>query len=246
MSRLPERQHVTAKNDGISVIEVVVALTIVALLFIFLAPKLQGVRRQAAASRCVANLRQIGGGLALYMQDHRVFPYYITGSTRWHDGNADPKSFFAGPYLNVMARAQRGAKTPVPSAKGTIFDCPAIEREHKTALGSEEWTADFFDYGLNISLCGRPAAGIPNPSTTVAIVEGGHYARVKAKHTKGITYTPTETSNPGGTTWDWGETNGGPGILVYQHGKRANFLFFDGHVGQHQQSELAENWFNAR
>ena len=233
-------------NQAWTLVEVLVVFAILALLIALFGPAARMMQEQAAGVRCAANLRQIGVGLSVYTQDKGVFPYYIDGSIRWFDGKAEPKSFFAGPYLNHPPRSKRGATVPTPSAQGGLFDCPAIQTEHKKGLGQDEWIEDFFDYGMNISLCGRTMAGIPQPSKTVAVVEGGHYARVKAQHTAGITYTPGEPSSPGGTAWNWGETNGGSGIIIYRHRERANFLFVDGHVGRHQQEELSEEWFNAR
>src|SRR5690606_2356655 len=119
-------------------------------------PTFSAVRAYSAKARCASNLRQIGAGLALYVQDHGVYPYHISGNTRWCDGSADPASFFAGPYLGSVPRAARWANGAPPSAKGSLFDCPAMEAADKEGLGPEAWTSDFFDYGQNFSLCGRP------------------------------------------------------------------------------------------
>ncbi|HWL52460.1 MAG TPA: hypothetical protein VNQ90_08500 [Chthoniobacteraceae bacterium] len=236
MMRLPPQ-----RTRGFSLVDLLVVLAVVATLLFLLAPAFSAAREHRSQARCVANLRQIGVGLALYVQDHRVYPYHITGSTRWHDGSSDPASFFAGPYVGSVPRLQQGAKQPTPSARGGLFDCPAFGAKEKEGLGPEGWINDFFDYGQNYSLCGRTPAGIRQPGKTVAVVEGGHYGRVKADRTKGLTYTPKEALNPGGTSW-----NQEPTILRYPHHGKANFLFLDGHVALHAPDELNENWFFER
>ncbi len=225
-------------QGGFSLADLLAAVAIVAVLLVLLGPVFSTVRGQMAQARCMANLRQIGAGLALYAQDHGVYPYHITGSTRWFDGSNDPASFFAGPYIGATARNQRSTQAPTPTAKGGLFDCPALDAEAKQGLGPETWVADFFDYGQNFSLCGRTPASIQHPGQTIAVVEGGHFSRIKAERTKGLTYTPTEALNPGGTAW-----NTEPSILRTPHNGLANFLFLDGRVSRHAPRDLSENWF---
>ncbi len=226
---------------ALSLVDLLVALAVVTTLLFLLAPAFAAAREHRSQARCVANLRQIGVGLSLYVQDHHVYPYHSTGNTRWHDGSVDPNSFFAGPYVGSYHRQQRSYKHPTPSARGGLFDCPSFGAKEKEGLGPDDWIADFFDYGQNFSLCGRKPASIRQPSKTVAIVEGGHYSRVKAARTRGLTYYPDEAVNPGGTAWDLVPT-----ILRYPHGGKANFLFLDGHVARHAPEELNENWFFER
>lgn len=234
------------RPQGWSLIELLVVIGLLTVLVVLGTSSMGALRRQSAAARCAGNLRQIGVGLSLYAQDRGVFPYYIEGSTRWCDGRDDPRSFFAGPYLNVTSRAKRFSPTKTETARHGLFDCPAITTEDKAGLGPDEWIEDYFDYGLNISLCGRTPASIATPSRTVAVVEGGNYARVKAQHTAGLTYTPNEPSNPGGTAWNWPTTHSGPSPILYPKNKRACFLFLDGHVSLHGMAEIDESWFNGK
>lgn len=227
---------------GFSLVELLVTLGVVAVLAAILVPAVQKVREQSGNARCVSNLRQIGAGMSLYSQDQGVYPYHITGNTRWFDGSSDAMSFFSGPYLNISERSSRFAPAPSASAKGRLFDCPVMNMKDKEELGPEEWTSDYFDYAQNISLCGRAPGSIPRLSKTVLVAEGGNYSRVKAKGVNGLTYTANAPSGPGGTAWNYADRP----PLVFVHRGGGNFLFVDGHVGWHTSSEMEEEWFNGK
>lgn len=231
-----------AANRGVSLIETIVVVAIVGLLAALLVPGLQKYMDKAGNARCVANLRSIGAGMNSYVGDNGVYPYHITGNTRWFDGSTATNSFFAGPYLEAKNQSQRSATEPTPSAKGGLFDCPAMKATDKLALGPEEWTTDYFDYAQNLTLCGRNPGWISMPSRTVVVAEGGHYSRVKARSTTGLTYTPATTLNPGGTAWDYADDS----PLVFVHNGGGNFLFADGHVAWHTKAELTERWFDGK
>ncbi len=222
--------------------EFLLALGVLSILAALLLPALVGMRQRAQTQRCVANLQQIGVGLSLYAQDHGSYPPFgwYGDMTRWFDGSADPDSFFAGPYLRSAPRLKRVANPATgPTSKGSLFDCPALKNSDKQGRGTADWVANWFDYGLNLTLCGRRPNAIGTPSRTVALVEGGHYGRVKAQWTHGLTYSPDQPANPGGTAWNYT-----PSPILYPHQGKAHFLFLDGHVAPHAASELAESWFN--
>ncbi len=219
-----------------------IAAALIAILLAMAMPVLGQWQRRTGANRCLANLRQIGAGLALYMQDHGVFPTFGNTSdmTRWYDGSADPDSFFAGPYLHSAPKMKRHPADATPSTRGSLFDCPSIDRHDPRRRGPETFLSHDFDYGINLTLCGRRLIQIPRPARTVAVADGGHYARIKARWRDGITYLPHNTANPGATQWDWD-----PSPLIPAHGGRIHLLFMDGHAAPHEASELSEAWFNA-
>lgn len=67
MMRFPRRR-------GLSLIEVLVALSVIGLLMALLLPAVQSAREAARRTQCRNNLRQIGLGLQQYHDAHRVFP----------------------------------------------------------------------------------------------------------------------------------------------------------------------------
>lgn len=228
-----------ANSKGATLVEMLVTFVVVAFLMALMLPAFSRLRQKAGAQQCLSNLRQIGLGMMTYAQDNRVYPYYISNVTLWSDGSDAPASFFAGPYLKATA-----CRTPVSSparsaGKGGLFDCPVIGSAEKERRGGGTWPTDYFDYAVNLSMCGRPPVSIGAPSRTILLTEGGHTGRIKARWTDGLTYTPAQSMNPGGTAWDYT-----PSPLIAVHGGEAHFFFVDGHIGRHAPSEPNETWYN--
>lgn len=66
-----ERCEVRVCRRAFTLIELLVVVAIIALLIAILLPSLQSAREQARCAKCLANLRSIGQGIALYLEDNR-------------------------------------------------------------------------------------------------------------------------------------------------------------------------------
>jgi prepilin-type N-terminal cleavage/methylation domain-containing protein/prepilin-type processing-associated H-X9-DG protein len=72
----PERsglRRLRAYRQAFTLIELLVVVAIIALLVAVLLPSLRSAREQARAAKCLANLRSIGQGIALYANDNRDY-----------------------------------------------------------------------------------------------------------------------------------------------------------------------------
>lgn len=219
-----------ARTGAVSftLIELLVVVAIISLLAALLSPALKAARDQARSIRCLNNLKQIGGAMAMYAQDNNEsLAPFLQGAgptaTYWFDGkNATPPSvpFFAWPYLNESGPA-------TSSTPNGVLDCPSIH------VPGSYWLGRYRDYAINLTLAGytglwesRRLSDIRNSSRTVVVVEGGDDGRVSGA-SRGI----------GGTFWST------PGVIWFPHNNAAMFLFVDGHVEKHIFSELTAEMF---
>ena len=92
---------------GMSLIELVVVISLVALLMALIIPAVAKSRAVADQVRCQAHLSQIGISLANYESSHRLYPYLVNGVVRNSQGDEDGEKFFSVqvhllPYLEQV------------------------------------------------------------------------------------------------------------------------------------------------
>ena len=68
-------------TKGFSLIELLVVITIIALVAALLLPALSRAKSAALSTQCKNNLHQVGLALHLYTSEHRVFPHTVDANT---------------------------------------------------------------------------------------------------------------------------------------------------------------------
>jgi prepilin-type N-terminal cleavage/methylation domain-containing protein/prepilin-type processing-associated H-X9-DG protein len=194
LSSVGSRRTVRSRRSAFTLIELLIVIAIIAILAAILFPVFAQAREKARGMTCLGNMRQIGLGLAQYLQDYdEVFPvnaYCESGSTTqwdwvfWYD--------LIDPYV------KQGSKNAVdhPINTGGIYRCPTHPADYQNG-----------QYGLHLDLFpgGRPcgAAATWQVSWTASLVEVENPAEKIGIMEKGAndgweSYMPFVTWE-----WDW-------------------------------------------
>lgn len=136
------------RNAGFSLTELLVVISIIAILAGLLLPAMSSAKKKSHMAQCKSNLRQIGIALASYTLDNDVFPVYANFSNhqKWYTTIAPqlPNVWAKGVYL-------------CPSYRGTNFDGTIDDGGLYSSAGSYGWSSgssdnnDWYRYGLTIA-----------------------------------------------------------------------------------------------
>lgn len=123
-----------ARRRGLTLVELLVVLAVIALLLAILIPAIGVARARARRARCASQLHQIGLALRIYFDsqaiDHPVFPYAHAMPSAWPDH-----------------RSIRDALAPFLERDATVFHCPD---------DSTRFSAEGLSYRYNERLSGKP------------------------------------------------------------------------------------------
>jgi|GEM_PF-1624261 len=196
-SPLPPR----ALRHAFSLVELLVALSIISVLAYVLAPVIGKAVERSREARCASNLRQLHVAMLGYANDNQgIIIYNLPPNPPphiWSDGLV--------PYL-AMNRNTYGLSGERPTG---VFACPASENLCNGGSRS--------DYGKNFAVNGdnptRPALrlqSLSQPGETIFLVDSGTAGGQCSR----------DVASWMGPNWN----------LRFSHFGRANLLFFDGHV----------------
>lgn len=110
--------------SGFSLLELLIAVTIIALLCAALLPTLAMVRESTRSVACINNLRQIGLGSMAYATDHRGMA--VPSKIAWEAHSASATPTWAGSW-NVDWMEQLWEYLPTTSRE--IYACPQTKPE---------------------------------------------------------------------------------------------------------------------
>lgn len=243
------------KRIGFTLVEIIVSISIIALLIAVTLPTLQRSRMQARTVVCSSNIRQLTLALLTYESDNKSFPFAFDDTPKspppggWSgDINYDRIGWWWLNYITDFSKKKRK----------TCLICPA------KSLNAPQLQEDILcgNYGVNQFICksaagpasraefiGTPlfSANISNAAQTLLIVDSGYsminwwHAAISPPHKLGnmiedSSYVPGLTINKERTNLWFGQEK--DAIEGRHPGKTVNVGFADGHVSQKQADQL--------
>jgi prepilin-type N-terminal cleavage/methylation domain-containing protein len=115
-------------RSGLTLIEVLVTITIIAVLVGLLLPAVQSSREAARRMHCSSNLRQLGLAMASYHNTWEVFP--VSGRGPWppYDGAAVDPGNDPTFYTAMLPFLEQGSQDPGAPVAISLFLCPTRRR----------------------------------------------------------------------------------------------------------------------
>lgn len=154
-------------NAAFTLIELLVVIAIIAILASMLLPALARAKAKAQKIACVNNLKQVGLGMLLYVDDNRdTLPNELTIPGNYYIWAAYKR--LVKPYLGLTA-------TNNPSTNDVVFHCPADFGFPALGLSTPAYAdpmQEFSSYIFNgvyfgLSIGGKKMSAIRNPVKTV-------------------------------------------------------------------------------
>jgi prepilin-type processing-associated H-X9-DG protein/prepilin-type N-terminal cleavage/methylation domain-containing protein len=218
------RRSTSSDAGGFTLVELLVVIGIIAVLIAMLLPALSKARQQAVLIKCASNLREIGQGMTMFVNDNKF--HWIknsNGVNRWPYELIDKKYLPKG-YSNV--------------ANTNVFLCPA-DTAPPTSSTAQRW-----EYGGSYGYNGDLNSYAPGSSSANPSFRGKSLTVVKVPTEMVAFWDSLQPLVAAGTVgWVFDRSNWStrrPDPL--RHGGRANILFVDGHVQTVRPQDIPERW----
>jgi len=243
------------KSTGFTLVELLVVISIIALLMAISVPSLQNSRQQAKTTICSSNIKQLTLGLFMYETENQSFPYSFD-NTRLdappggYPGNHsyDRMGWWWFNYISHYSRRNKGKKK--------ALWCPSRQIKNR----SFKAYVLHGNYGVNQSICksssgshadfiGTPlrSSDISHPGQTLLVVDSG-YSMINWWHAtdtppvalgkdiiEDTAYIPGLPTNDARSLRDGQEQDA---IYGRHPNKTVNVGFVDGHISRVKADDL--------
>ena len=193
--------RMNASRRGFTLVELLVAIAIIAVLLLIMLPAMQAVREAARKTTCRNNLRQIGLGLANYHTDHRKFPPFLI-NRKGNPQRISDEDKGANWLVHLLPYLEQGSlydewdrripanENPGRSTEVALFKCPSDSNstENFCNYAGGEWARG--NYGMNVSPCSfNASSGDSGARSRLGGFGGVNYSTRMASFKDGTSHT---------------------------------------------------------
>lgn len=212
------------KPAGFTLIELLVVIAIIAILAAILFPVFAKAREKARQTACLSNMKQIGLGVMMYVQDYdELYPKRYGGACPPDCENDKVRSWknMVVPYIKNMdvykCPSNPAAQTPDANGNNATNKVGVFPGGYAMWL-PDEWLCTQIGNGAGYP---QALAGVPNPSDNLLIVEHSYRWTDSGPYLGYVEPAPSNDGGivPGPSTWNSGHSK-----------NRGNIIYMDGHV----------------